>query len=123
MWHVIKSQTSVGKTFAYLKLAEELGSKFLIVVPTNILKQDVQTRADELGLLTAVSPSLDEIKDELPPYVCRHICKLRDAGLYTQVYPYINKLSNEGDKTLQAYLKQLNLRILTVMQSPRTEGS
>ena len=107
VWHVIKAQTALGKTHAYLNLAKELDLKFLIVVPTNILKHDVRSRAYELGLHISVSPSLDEIKNELEPHIWEHIKRLRDAGLYSQVYIYINRLAKDGDTTLQEYLEQL----------------
>ena len=107
VWHVIKAQTAVGKTFAYLHLAKELDVKFLMVVPTNVLKRELQLRAERLGIPVGVSPSLDEIKDQLEPYVWKHISRLRSAGLFSQVYPYINGLRNDGNKVLKEYLDRL----------------
>ena len=109
MWHVIKAQTALGKTEAYLNLAKELDLKFLIVVPTNILKRDVKLRADELELPTIVSPSLDEIRDELEPFVWESICDYRKAGLYSEVYRCISYWEDRtGDSTLGNYLQQLD---------------
>ena len=107
MWHVIKAQTAAGKTEAYLRLVKSMEEKFLIVVPTNKLKWDVKNRADEMGIDIMVSPSLDEISDEMPEYIWEHIKFLRDIGQHTSVHSFVSKMAGEENVVcLEQYLKK-----------------
>lgn len=106
-WHIIKAQTAIGKTETYLNLMKQ-GYKFLIAVPTNKLKHDVSERAKNAGLDVIVTPSLDEIKDEIPKYIWDDISGFYKSGEYSQVYPYINKiLEKEKIKCLTKHLDEL----------------
>lgn len=50
--HLIKAQTSIGKTTQYIDLvARHLESKFIIALPTNILKQQVKNDLLLKGIL------------------------------------------------------------------------
>lgn len=110
MWHIIKAQTAAGKTEAYLKLMKSLDKRFLIVVPTNKLKWDVKKRADELGIDLKVTPSLDEIKDEIPGYIWDYIELLRNTGQRSKVYLFIKKIvEQENVVCLKKYLKKLKV--------------
>ena len=107
-WHVIKAQTAAGKTEAYLNLILTSGLTFLIVVPTNKLKQDVKLRAVEKGIDLMVTPSLDEIKDEMPDYIWEQIESFRDTGQHSKVHPFISKaVEEEKIPCLEKYLKKL----------------
>ena len=97
MWHIIKAQTSAGKTEAFLKLMKELDIRFLIAVPTNKLKQDVKSRAEEMGIDLMVTPSLDEIKDEIPSDIWDYIKRLRDVGQHAKVHAFISRMAEEED--------------------------
>lgn len=107
MWHIIKAQTSIGKTEAYLNLMKSMSDKrFLIAVPTNKLKQDVKSRADEKEIPLMTTPSLDEIKDELPDYVWEQIQLFRNIGQHLLVHSYLNKIAEkENSSCLKKYLK------------------
>lgn len=108
MWHIIKAQTAAGKTEAYLNLMKSSDKRFLIVVPTNKLKWDVKSRAEKLGIDLMVSPSLDEIKDEMPDYIWNYIKFLRDTGQHSKVYSFIEKMVLEENVVcLKKYLKKL----------------
>ncbi|MDE7432421.1 MAG: DEAD/DEAH box helicase family protein [Lachnospiraceae bacterium] len=104
-WHIIKAQTAAGKTEAFLNLMKDSDMRFLIVVPTNILKRDVEGRARKKGIELMVTPSLDEIKDEIPEHIWEHIEFLREIGQHTKVHPFISRMAaEEGITSLKKYL-------------------
>ena len=103
-WYVLKCQTAIGKTLEVLKFLKDTGLRVLLVVPTNILKRDVERRARELGIDIVVSPSLHELKDQLPPEVWDEIKLRYDTG--KSPMSYIKKRIAEDDTTCTAILKQ-----------------
>lgn len=108
-WHIIKAQTAAGKTEAYLRLMSESEKRFLIVVPTNKLKRDVESRADKMGIHIKATPSLDEIKDDIPTHVWETISDLRRTGQHGEVYSYICSVAEKEDITcLKKYIKKIN---------------
>lgn len=107
-WHIIRAQTAAGKTEAYLNLILTSGKTFLIVVPTNKLKQDVKSRAVEKGIDLMVTPSLDEIKDEIPDDIWEQIEFFRNTGQHSKVHPFISKVVEEEKvPCLEKYLKKM----------------
>jgi hypothetical protein len=93
MVHMIKAQTSTGKTTAYLSLMKKNKSKrFLITAPTNILKNEIYDNAVGAGIDVFKTPSLEEIKDGIPPKVRKRIEKLYRIGRYRSVHPYIEEI-------------------------------
>ena len=107
MWQIIKAQTSIGKTEIVLKLMKTSGLRFLIAVPTNKLKWDVKRRADEKGVELMATPSLDDIKDEMPAEIWSHICHLRETGQHKKVHAFVCRMAEEENiKCLKKYLKQ-----------------
>jgi len=107
-WHIIKAQTSIGKTTAYLKLmAENPTKRFLIAVPTNLLKREVCHRAEKEKLFVKKTPSLEEIRDDMPDDVWEHIEYLRKTGRHHLVNPYVNKAAREQNiRCLKKYQKE-----------------
>lgn len=106
-WHIIKAQTAAGKTEAFLNLMEHSSRNFLVAVPTNKLKRDVENRADEKGIKLRVTPSLDEIKDEIPDDIWDVIEFFREVGQHKKVHSFISKMAEkEGIASLKEYLKQ-----------------
>ncbi len=104
-WHIIKAQTAAGKTETFLNLMENSGLKFLIAVPTNKLKRDVESRAEEKGIELMVTPSLDEIKDEIPDDIWDEIEFLREIGQHKRVHSLIRRMAEEERITcLKEYL-------------------
>ena len=94
--HVIKSQTGAGKSHSYLQLmAENPEVRFLIAVPTNRLKDEICRKADRMGIDVRKTPSLEEIKDEIPSKVWKRIQRLRDGGQHKAVHSYIVWLINK----------------------------
>lgn len=111
-YHVIKAQTSVGKTEIYLEYLAKSQGKVLIDVPTNILKHDVLRRALKMKVNVMETPSLDEIKDDMPPGVWEHIEKLRAYGRHSEVTAYIKKQVQEkslksNTRSIENYLLEL----------------
>lgn len=107
MWHIIKAQTAAGKTEAYLTLMKNIDERILIVVPTNKLKQDVRERAEAMRIDIMVTPSLDEIKDEMPEYIWEHIQFLRNTGQHVEAHAFVSRMAEEeGIDCLKKYLKK-----------------
>ncbi|MDR3238241.1 MAG: hypothetical protein LBT84_07040 [Spirochaetia bacterium] len=103
-WYVIKAQTAVGKTETYLRLTKELALRVLIAVPTNKLKQEILKRANDIGIRIIESPSLHEIKDDLPPEVWSKIEHLNNSGRSSTLY--LRKLEKENDPEYSELIKQ-----------------
>jgi len=107
LWHIIKAQTAAGKTEAFLRLMQSSELRFLIAVPNNRLKQDIKCRADGKRIELMVTPSLDEIKKEMPADVWEHICYLRDTGQHQEVHKFVWRMAEEENiKCLQEYRKR-----------------
>lgn len=80
IWHIIKSQTALGKTQAVLEFLLHTKLRVLVVVPTNKLKREINERARKMGFGMAVSPSYHELEDELSEDDWEAIQALLDAG-------------------------------------------
>ena len=108
MWYIIKAMTGAGKSFAFLKIMSENSmDRFLIAVPTNILKQEIYDKAVKLGLNVMKTPSLEEIKGKIPRKIWNHIQKLYKTGQHRSVHPYIHELLKKNDiPCLREYLKE-----------------
>lgn len=110
IWHIIKSQTALGKTQAVLELLKTTHLKILLVVPTNKLKREICERAKKMGIPIVVSPSLHELFDELPEYATSRIEALYQEG--KSPMSYIKKVIEESDPEcsliLRQYLKELD---------------
>lgn len=84
--HVIKAQTAIGKSTSFLKLmAENPDSNVLVAAPTNLLKEELFKKAERNEIKTMMTPSLDDIMDQLPLPLCRKIKKLYACGLGRKV--------------------------------------
>ena len=109
VWHVIKSQTALGKTQTVLQLLKEHPEmKVLIVVPTNKLKREIAERAKAMGIHLDVSPSLHEIGDLLPVEVWDDIEALLDSGKspIPRIIKAIKKEKKCDAKILKQYLSE-----------------
>ncbi len=109
VWHVIKSQTALGKTQTVLQLLKEHPEmKVLIVVPTNKLKREIAERAKAMGIHLDVSPSLHEIEDSLSVEVWDDIEALLDSGKspIPRIIKAIKKEKKCDAKILKQYLSE-----------------
>ncbi len=89
--HIIKSQTGAGKSYSYLKLmGEKPGDRFLISAATNLLKNELYYKALKMGIKVRKTPSLEEIKYEIPHKVWKKIQRLTSVdstALFIHTYP------------------------------------
>lgn len=107
-FYVIKAMTGAGKSHSYIRIMREnSGSKFIIAAPTNLLKNEILEKAKSEGIRVKKTPSLEEIKDEIPGKIWEHIQKLYKRGQYRSVHPYIsNRLKKEEIPCLKKYMKK-----------------
>lgn len=109
IWHVIRCQTALGKTEAVTELMRDTNLRILLVVPTNKLKREVAKRLRAKGIKIVVSPSLHELKDDLPYIVWQEIEDLLNTG--KSPMPRINQAIEENDpecaKIFQKYKQDL----------------
>lgn len=109
IWHVIRCQTAIGKTQLILGFLRDTGEDVLVAVPTNVLKREECERAEEMGVHMVSSPSLHELKDELPEDVWDDIETLYARG--RSPMPLLNKMIAENDercvKLVKHYKKEL----------------
>ncbi len=108
-WHIIKSQTSLGKTQTVLQLLKDHPEmKVLLVVPTNILKREIAERAAAMGIHLVISPSLHELEDLLSGEVWDDIENLLNAGKspIPRIIKAIEKGKTSDAKVLKEYLSE-----------------
>lgn len=107
-FYIIKAITGSGKSHSYLKLMQENpDTRFIIAVPTNLLKQEISEKAKSQGIEVRRTPSLEEIKDGIPDEIWEYIQKLYKGGRHRRVHRYIKKrLEKEEIPCLEKYMKQ-----------------
>ena len=87
---IIKAMTGIGKSTTYLNLMSEYPEKrFLVAAPTNLLKNEIYANATRMALDVGRTPSLEEIKAEIPPNIWKNIQWLYKIGRHRFVYAYI----------------------------------
>lgn len=108
MVHIIKSQVGAGKSYSYLQLmAENPDDRFLVAASTNLLKNELYHKAIRMDIEVRKTPSLDEIKDEIPDTVQKHIERFHQSGQHQLVHPYIEKVLKAKDiPCLMKYMKE-----------------
>ena len=107
-YYIIKAMTGAGKSHSYIKLMREYpDERFLIAVPTNLLKDEIVKNAKGMGIKAMKTPSLEAIEDEIPKGIWEHIQKLRKRGRHRSVHPYIQKeLKKKDIPCLRKYMKR-----------------
>ncbi|HBA49432.1 MAG TPA: hypothetical protein DCZ91_16880 [Lachnospiraceae bacterium] len=105
---IVKAQVGGGKSHSYLKLMEEYGEySFIVATPTNLLKQEIYKKADKAGIDVKVTPSLEEMKEEIPPEIYEHIDSLYKRGQYKSVQKFIFRILEKEDiPCLKTYIKK-----------------
>ena len=109
VWHVIMCQTALGKTQTIISLLRDTPLNVLIAVPTNKLKREVCERAEKMGVELLASPSLHELKDDLPDDVWDDIVSLYNEGKspMLRIYKAINEDDVRCVKLLKKYIREL----------------
>ncbi|MCL2052854.1 MAG: hypothetical protein FWG90_00210 [Oscillospiraceae bacterium] len=105
-WHIIKAQTSLGKTEKYIEALKDLQGNVLVAVPTNKLKNEIVGRFSKMGVDVIMSPFLHEIKDIIPDYIWSTSEKDYAAG--KSVIPYLLKLIENSHPDADLFVQYLN---------------
>lgn len=104
--HVINAPTAIGKTEIILNIMEQSNGYILLAVPNNDLKEDVYARATEKLISVVKTPSLHQIKNDIPSKVWNKINKFYKTGRHSSVMAYIKKvLEKEDIPCLEEYLE------------------
>lgn len=106
--YVVRGQVGIGKSSSYLRLiSENPTSRFLVAAPTNLLKDELYNKAKGMGIEVKRTPSLEQIKDEIPEDVWSHIQKLYGNGQHRHVHSYIRKvLETDHIPCLEKYMEK-----------------
>lgn len=107
-FYIIKAMTGAGKSHSYIKLMwEHSDRRFLIAVPTNLLKDEIFKKAKSMGLKVMKTPSLEAIKDEIPSSIWKRIQRMYKGGQHKLVHPYIKKeLEKKDIPCLRKYMEK-----------------
>lgn len=62
---IIKAATGLGKTHTYLELISNSDERFLVVVPTHKLIQEIKIKAEKMGIVFFTMPELKGFSKEL----------------------------------------------------------
>lgn len=107
-FYIIKAMTGAGKSYSYIKLMQKYqDTRFLIAVPTNLLKDEILKKAKGMGIEVMKTPSLEAIKDEIPSVIWKHIQRMYKGGQHYLVHPYIQKeLEKKDVSCLRKYIEK-----------------
>ena len=104
--HVIQAQTAIGKTHMYIEFLKKCSSPCIIAVPTNILKHEVYEKCLAENIDVYMTPSIEEIKNDIPAHVYSYIQKLYDSGRHNSVLSYIKSvLKSESLPVLEKFIE------------------
>ena len=106
--YIIKAMTGAGKSHSYIKLMQEHSDmSFIIAVPTNLLKGEIFKKTKKFGIKVMKTPSLEEIKDDIPDSIWKHIQGMYRRGWHHLVHPYIQKeLEKKDIPCLRKYMEK-----------------
>ena len=96
--HLIKAQTAIGKTSTYCDIISKTKDKtFMIVLPTNILQEEVAAALENKGVDTYVTPNIKMLTAALDLNdLCEEIEELYSKGYGQKVKPRIREyIENE----------------------------
>lgn len=106
--NIIKAQTAIGKTANYVELIKNSSKKFIIAVPTNILKDEVHQRLVAEGVTGVVKTKSVRTLEEMESEFGEAVKAYNELGAYCDLIKYINKAAKEEDKEyLLEYIKPL----------------
>jgi len=103
--HIIKAQTSIGKTHMYIDYLKNADAPCMIAVPTNILKHQVHRECIKAGIDAIKTPSIQEIRDELPQDIYDKIQTLYATGNHKRANIYLKEKAKEIP-VLKNYLEE-----------------
>lgn len=105
---IIKAQTAIGKTKAYIDYVKNSEKRFIIAVPTNDLKDEVFGRLRDAGVTNIVkTESLQTLEnmDDIGEII-RHYNEL---GAYADLMQFVSEIAKKENKpALLEYIKPLH---------------
>ena len=105
--HVIKAQTAIGKTSLYMEYLKNTKLPCIIAVPTNMLKNEIAAKCNTLGIDVMATPSIMDIKDNIPEKLYGKIQRLYNIGKGKTVTAFIRKyLAKHDNYQLSDFLNQ-----------------
>ena len=106
--NIIKAQTAIGKTYCYVNLIKEVNKKFIVAVPTNILKEEVYDWLIREGVTNVVMTKSVQTLEDMDDEVGEMVRTYNAAGAHDDLVEYIKKVSKEeGKEYLREYIKPL----------------
>lgn len=102
--HIIKAQTGIGKTHAYINLIKMTGSSFIIAVPTNALKDEVLSRLLSEGVKAVATPA---IPTDIGNSNLNKIEEFFKRGDYHGYSNFLKELEKQFD-SIKQYKKELS---------------
>ncbi len=106
--HIIKAPCAIGKTTAVLNIMKNNPDlRILYAAPSNLLKDEIYSKALEMEIDICKTPSLNQIAYNLPNDVRTQIRLYYIAGQHSLVHPYIeNVLKSTDIPCLREYLQE-----------------
>ncbi len=122
--HLIKAQTSLGKTTAYIRLIKENPKvKFLIALPTNILKEQVTKDLYYAGLLKEEIFMTASIQGNcfIPYDIRQEIANAHKRGIHNQTKKILSAHCKETVDDFQVALKEEYRKLLDGVKAIKDE--
>jgi len=106
--HIIKAPCAIGKTTAVLNIMKNNPDlRILYAAPSNLLKDEIYSKALEMEINICKTPSLNQIAYNLPDDVRTQIRLYYIAGKHSLVHPYIKEVLSSTDiPCLREYLQE-----------------
>ena len=105
--NIIKAQTAIGKTHLYINMIKNSKKKFIIAVPTNILKDEVYDRLISEGVTGVVKTESISSLEELNNSIGDSVRNFNALGTHRDLIEYIKKEATDGKDYLLEYIKPL----------------
>ena len=106
--NIIKAQTAIGKTHCYVNLIKNSNKRFIIAVPTNILKDEVYERLLNEGVTNVVKTKSIQTLEDLDNEIGKIVREYNSLGAYNDLVEYIKMTAKEeGKEYLLEYIKPL----------------
>lgn len=106
--YIIKAQTAIGKTHHYIKMIKNSDKKFIIAVPTNLLKDEVYDRLLHEGVTDAVKTESVATLERLDNEIGDKVKELNALGAHYDLVRYLKKQAKAGKEYLLDYIKPLS---------------
>ena len=93
--NIIKAQTAIGKTHCYVNLVKNSDKRFIIAVPTNILKDEVYNRLINEGISNVVKTASIQTLEEMDDEIGKTIKELNSLGAHNDLVNFIKETAEK----------------------------